>query len=498
VPGEQRHRIAELEAENADQRQEIEGQRNKIDELVGEVDRLRGQVAELQAKLNTSSQNSSAPPSSDSPGKKAEARKSRSERRREERAKLKAEARRRGKQPGAVGKNLPMQDDPDNIVPHEPPCCSNCGKDLSGAEQAGDPERRQVLDIADPRLICTEHQGIRRRCSCGTVTTGDFPPEAKAPVSYGPNVRANTLYLLHGQHLSMERTAEAMSAMLGVPVSTGFVASLVKEAAGGLEGFMEELRRLLRGTEVIHVDETPDQVRTDTWYFHVVASELYTYLFASSTRAKTAPDAAGVLLDFRGTMVHDRLRMYWNYDKATHAICNAHILRDLDGIAAVASQEPWAKGMKALLLEMNDAAHDARAAGRSRLGRRKLEGFLERYDSFVDAGLAANPEPPAGLKRDYLARKSYNLVCALRDLKTEATRFAKDLRVPFTNNDAERPLRMAKLHKKVSGCFQADDHARHFAAIRSYLGTARKHGVGALEVLGLLFRGDAWMPPART
>ncbi len=73
-------------------------------------------------------------------------------------------------------------------------------------------------------------------------------------------------------------------------------------------------------------------------------------------------------------------------------------------------------------------------------------------------------------------------------------RFAKDLRVPFTNNDAERPLRMAKLHNKVSGCFQADDHARHFAAIRSYLGTARKHDVGALEVLGLLFRGDAWMP----
>ncbi len=286
--------------------------------------------------------------------------------------------------------------------------------------------------------------------------------------------------------------------MLGVEVSTGFVASLVKEAAGGLEGFMEELRRLLRETKVIHVDETPDQVRTDTWYFHVVASELYTYLFASSTRAKTAPDEAGVLLDFRGTMVHDRLRMYWNYDKATHAICNAHILRDLDGVAAVASQEPWASGMKALLLEMNDAAHDARAAGRSRLGRRKLEGFLERYDSLVDAGLGVNPEPPAGLKRDYLERKSYNLVCALCELKTEATRFAKDLRVPFTNNDAERPLRMAKLHKKVSGCFQADDHARHFAAIRSYLGTAAKHGVGALEVLGLLFRGDAWMPPART
>ncbi len=381
-------------------------------------------------------------------------------------------------------------------MPHEPSQCRDCGKDLCDAEHEG-VERRQVFDTPHPKLICTEHQGVRRRCACGTVTTGDFPPEARAPASYGPNVRANALYLLHGQHLSVERCAEAMSAMLGVTVSTGFVSSLAAEAAGGLVGFMEELRRRLLSSEVIHVDETPDQVRTDTWWFHVVASELYTYLFASPTRGKAAPDAAGVLLEYRGVMVHDRLRMYWNYASARHAICGAHLLRDLDGVAAVGTQEPWAAGMRTLLVEMNDACHEARAASRSRLSRRKLKGFLDRYDVLVKEGLAANPEPAYG-GRDYLARKSYNLVCALRDLRREATRFAKDLRVPFTNNDGERPLRMAKLHKKISGCFQADDHARHFAAIRSYLGTARKHGVGALDVLGLLFQGDCWMPPWTT
>ena len=57
---------------------------------------------------------------------------------------------------------------------------------------------------------------------------------------------------------------------------------------------------------------------------------------------------------------------------------------------------------------------------------------------------------------------------------------------------------MAELHRKISGCFQADDSARHFAAIRSYLGTARKHGLGGLDVLGRLFLGDVWMPPAIT
>jgi transposase len=87
------------------------------------------------------------------------------------------------------------------------------------------------------------------------------------------------------------------------------------------------------------------------------------------------------------------------------------------------------------------------------------------------------------------------LLIASARRRAEATRFATDLSLPFTNNEGELSLRMAKSHKKISGCFQADDAAQHFAAIRSYLGTARKHGLGGL---GRLFRGEVWMLPATT
>lgn len=463
--------------------------------LRGEIERLTRRIAELERKLGKSSQNSSLPPSSDSPGKAADATKTRTERRAEDKRARKAEVRRRGKQPGAPGQNLAMSEAPDEIVPHEPECCSSCGDDLSFSADEGF-EARQVFDVADPRLVCTEHRGVRRRCSCGAVTTGPFPAEATAPTSYGPNVRAATLYLLHGQHLSVERTAEAISAMLGAQISTGFVASLARQAAGGLVGFMDELASRLRRADVVYVDETSDQVRTDTWWFHVVATELYTYLVASSTRGKAAPDEAGVLSDFSGVMVHDRLAMYFKYDKAAHAVCAAHLLRDLASVGARWDQG-WAKDMADLLCEMNDAAHCARAAGKKRIARRSLADFLSRYDALVEQGLAANPAPPHR-KRDYVERESYNLVFALGELRAEATRFATDLRVGFTNNEAERSLRMAKLHKKISGCFQADASAKDFATIRSYLATARKHGMGGLDVLSRLFRGDAWMPPATT
>jgi len=272
--------------------------------LAAEIELLTRKIAELEQRLKKSSRNSSLPPSSDSPGERAEARQSRAERRAEERRQAKEAVRRRGKQPGAEGQHLARRVDPDEIVVHEPEHRSSCAKELSSSQAEGF-EARQVFDVPDPRLICTEHRSMRRRCSCGTVTTGTFPPEAKAPTCYGPNVRAATLYLLHGQHLSVERAAEAISAMLGATVSTGFVASLAGEAAGGLVGFLGEVRERLRRAAVVHVDETPDQVRTDTWWFHVVANEAYTYLVASPTRGRAAPDEAGVLTDFAGLMVHD-------------------------------------------------------------------------------------------------------------------------------------------------------------------------------------------------
>jgi len=228
----------------------------------------------------------------------------------------------------------------------------------------------------------------------------------------------------------------------------------------------------------------------------VASNELYTYLFASPTRAKSAPDEAGVLGAFRGVMVHDRLAMYFGYDQSTHAICGAHLQRDLASVGLEWDQG-WANDMAALLTEMNDAAHEARAAGRARLPRRRLAGYLARYDALVDAGLRANPKPKHR-ERDQIERDSYNLALALMRLRAEATRFATDLAVPFTNNEAERSLRMAKLHKKISGCFQSDDGARSFATIRSYLATARKHDVGALDALAQLFRGEAWIPPRTT
>ena len=76
--------------------------------------------------------------------------------------------------------------------------------------------------------------------------------------------------------------------------------------------------------------------------------------------------------------------------------------------------------------------------------------------------------------------------------------FLDDLSIPFTNNLAERDLRMVKVQQKIAGTFRSEDGATAFCHIRSYLSTMRKQGRTMLTALAAVFAGAplpiAWAP----
>lgn len=92
-------------------------------------------------------------------------------------------------------------------------------------------------------------------------------------------------------------------------------------------------------------------------------------------------------------------------------------------------------------------------------------------------------------KHDALARR-------LLDRQDDYLRFTQDWRVPADNNGSERDIRMIKLRQKISGCQRTLAGARQFCAIRSYLSTAAKHGLGFFDALVMLTEGQPWMPTA--
>ena len=86
-------------------------------------------------------------------------------------------------------------------------------------------------------------------------------------------------------------------------------------------------------------------------------------------------------------------------------------------------------------------------------------------------------------RRRIKRRIGHNLLRRLRDYKEDTLRFLENPEVSFTNNQAERDLRMVKTKQKVSGGFRTKQGADEFAILRGFLSCARKHNLNLLQAL---------------
>ena len=156
---------------------------------------------------------------------------------------------------------------------------------------------------------------------------------------------------------------------------------------------------------------------------------------------------------------------------------------------------------KDLLLRVKEAVASAVLAGRSQLYGPVRDRFAAEYRRIIKSGMRANPPPPATETRKRGRRKQSkprNLLLRLASRWREVLAFMYDFRVPFTNNQAERDLRMMKVQQKISGTFRSEDGAVAFCQTRSYISTIRKNGGNVIEALTSVFAGNPIVPPCLT
>jgi transposase len=440
------------------------------------IEQLTTRVAELERRLGRNSRNSSQPPSADGP--QVAPRRSR-----------RASGRKPGKQPGAPGSTLALVDDPDEVIEHLPSCCRGCGADLADGQPLG-VLRRQVHDIQPVRPVIVEHRMHRRRCGCGAVTVAAAPPGARAPTQYGPTLRALAVYLLVFQHVPVARTAQLIADLTGARPSAGWVSTALAEAAAALVDVEKLIKSLIVLAHVVHVDETSVSVAGARWWLHVAGTDKLTAYHLDSSRGRKAVAEFGVLPDYRGIAVHDALSVYDGYPAAAHALCGAHLARELTAACEAHPDQVWPEQALAALLELNTAAHAARDQRLTRIPPETADPLHERWRHAILCGLATH-RPAHGRKQS----KTRNLLVRLRDRDEQVLRFARDLTVPFTNNQAERDLRPAKTQLKISGCHRSDTGARAWTRVRGYISTVRKHGDDVLTALRDAITGNPWKPP---
>lgn len=466
--------IAELTLQAMDERTKVlEGQ---VEDLTNEVERLRLRVKELEGQASKNSKNSSKPPSSDGLKKTTSLRV--------------ASGKKPGGQAGHAGKTLQQTDTPDIVIQHAlPERCDACQATLSNSD-AQVHRRGQVFDIPAVRFEVVEYQTLRLRCACGRLHESEFSPEVCEVAQYGPNVRALAVHLTQGQLLPFARAGELIKDLYQLDISPATLVQWVHEAAQALAPTVQAIAQSVQAAGVVHVDESGLRVASRLQWLHTAVTPTHTWYGVHPKRGMQAMDDHGILPHYAGTLVHDCWAPYWSLN-CEHSLCGAHLLRELIYQKETTAQA-WPQGIIELLLAADQACKAARDAD-TELQSSQIEDFASQYRTLVQAGQAQNMPALKKPGQRGRARQSgaFNLLRRLFEREREVLRFMRDLTVPFTNNLAERAIRMPKVKQRISGCFRSLAGAENFCAIRSYLDTARKQGFGMLDAMRAVFSGQA-------
>ncbi|WP_229423732.1 IS66 family transposase [Massilia frigida] len=442
------------------------------------IEMLFARMEALEAKLGMNSENSSKPPSSDGLGKKP---KTSSLRGKSDKAV--------GGQTGHKGKTLKRVADPTGVQDHRPPPqCSHCHSTLA-VDQAQVLERRQVFDVPTMCFEVIEHRTYSVVCTCGQRHDSAFPAAVSEFVQYGPRVRALGVHLTQGQMLPYARAAGLISEMTGLSVSPATLYGWVEDARLALQGTADQIAQQLHHAPVLCADESGLRVAGQLHWMHVAATADLTWYGMHAKRGLEAINAHGILPKRIGVLVHDCWAPYWKLDDGMHALCNAHLLRELVYIHELTGQT-WPVAMTELLLNAQRLTGAARRQERT-IDADGIAAFSTVYHAIVAEGEQLNPRKQAdGQSGRCKQSDAHNLLRRFRLHADAILRFIADPSVPFSNNIAERAVRMPKVKQKISGCFRTITGAENFCVIRSCLDTFRKQGQSMLEVLRRAFIGN--------
>jgi len=428
-----------------------------------EIGILKAHIAALEKRLCLNSSNSSKPPSSDGLGKKPRTQSLRNKGKKPS-----------GGQKGHKGHNLSQVAAPNEVVNHKAHACPNCNKDLEGLEAIG-AIKRQVFDIPPITIQVTEHRAEIKVCDhCQARVVAPFPEGVNAPVQYGERIKGVAVYLNHQQLIPEDRLSDVFGDLFDVSISTATIVKMGEALATKVMPYIETIEGYLKGAPVKHGDETGFRIGAHTCWLHVLSNDKATVYRPSLRRRE-------ITQGLRGVLCHDYFRPYFQLPEVKHALCNAHILRELKALIEH-GQEPWAKRMSRLLAFVGQIAKDEVKI------RRYKWRLTPLYDKVVEEGLRYHEslEPLVQKRKGKPKRRDgHNLLLRLKGHKEDVLR-CLDLSVPgvpFTNNQAEQDIRMMKVKQKISGGFRTMEGSQTFATIRSFLSTMRKQGHNLFEAI---------------
>jgi transposase len=394
---------------------------------------------------------------------------------------------------------------PDETVPHRPGGRCGCGADLAEAHDVGIERSHQVHDLPEVHIRVWQHDVYRVRCACGVEHVGARPEQVSAaPSSYGPNLKTLVVYLLVYQHVPVQRCAQLIADLTGgAGPSEGFCHGMLSRCAKAIAEVVTAIKSLIILAHVVGFDETTLRCGPAGVKKYVLSASTETAtVYHLGGRDLDSFAGAGILPSFTGIAVHDRYRNYfhrrWEH-LAGHQACIAHLLRDFADGAETYPDAHWPAQAQRALRGLISAWHTARTAGLPEIDPQVREKLTTEFRDAVNVGRSHVPRVP-GPRHSTAQRPGRELLEFCRDHEDHVLRFCGDTRIWPTNNISERDLRPTKTQQKISGRLTSDDTTQDRLNIRSYIDTARKHGINVMTALRQATTGNPWRPahPAPT
>jgi len=375
----------------------------------------------------------------------------------------------------------------ENITVSEVYSCETCGEDLTDVVCTGH-ERRTKIDIVFEKVIEHTDAEIKQCPICDSVVKASFPQDLHGPLQYGNGLKAFVINLLVCQMVALNRVQKLVKSMMDVTLSETSLLKFVFRLHQALEQWEISAKEELLKMPAMNVDETSFRVDKKNHWIHVYSSGDITLKCLNRGRGIKAIDEIGIIPLYDEVIIHDCLAAYFSYKNCEHALCGSHLLRELTFIVE-SNDYSWAKKMKVLLQE---ACNKVSNSKHKKLTRKAYADLLEQFNEIVALGeeeLPPIPPKPSGKRGKIAKSDAHNLLERMRDHKDAVLLFAKNSHVSFTNNRAERDLRMSKVKQKVSGCFRTLQYAQAYCRISSYLQTMSNKGYNPLIAIQMAMAG---------
>jgi transposase len=365
--------------------------------------------------------------------------------------------------------------------------CDSCGAPLDEIH-CHEHERRTKIDIVFEKVVEHVDAEIKQCPNCKATVKGHFPQDMPGNLQYGNGLKAFAIHLIISQMVALNRVQKQISAMIGTVIAEATLLKFIWRLNQFLESWEANAIEKILQAPTIHVDETSFRVEKKNYWIHVYSSGGTTLKLLHRKRGKEAIVDLNIIPRYGGVIIHDCWASYLSYDHCGHGLCGSHLLRELTFIVD-SNGYRWARNMKKLLLE-----NCRKVAERKEkcLTANEYVNLQKRYRNIITRGgkeLPDIPPKPKGKRGKMAKSDAHNLWERFQKYETAILLFAKEPHVPFTNNRAERDLRMAKVKQKVSGCFRRRQYAQAYCRISSYLQTMANQGINPLVAIQMALVG---------